>query len=105
MGCALSSASSLLSYKAKASLILVFALSVPIGIVVGMIVSSSSSGNVSKGMVSSAAAGILLYVGLVEMLSEDFGNSSIAKNFGLKARMCAALILGTGSMAVLAIWA
>ena len=59
----------------------------------------------TTGCLNSLAAGIMIYVALVEMVAEDFQQTSIATNVSLKIKMFIALMIGTLSMAVLAIWA
>ena len=49
--------------------------------------------------------GILIYVALVEMISEDFRAIEIATNYTLKLKMFSALLLGAAFLAFLAIWA
>lgn len=90
-----------------------FALTVPIGVAIGIVITNdqtladgpTAAQEYSLGCLNSVAAGIMIYVALVEMAAEDFQQSSIASRIGLKAKMYTALVLGTLFMAVLAIWA
>ena len=92
---------------------LTFALTVPMGVVVGILITDdqalengpNESQTYTTGCLNSLAAGIMIYVALVEMVAEDFQQTSIATNMSLKIKMFIALMLGTLSMAVLAIWA
>ena len=92
---------------------IIFAATVSIGISIGILVSieraagegPSDTEMYATGCLNSLAAGILIYVALVEMIAEDFQNASIAKNFTLKLQMYLSLTTGTLIMAVLAIWA
>lgn len=92
---------------------LTFALTVPMGVVVGILITDdqalangpTDTQTYTTGCLNSIAAGIMIYVALVEMIAEDFQQSSIASNFGLKTKMFTALALGTLAMAILAIWA
>jgi hypothetical protein len=51
------------------------------------------------------AAGILVYVSMVEMLAEEFSHPVVKGDFVLKTKMIFAMIGGLASMSVLAIWA
>lgn len=56
------------------------------------------------GVISSAAAGVLIYMSLVTLIAEEW-NESISHDPCLKVGMFASMCLGTAIMAVLAIWA
>jgi solute carrier family 39 (zinc transporter), member 1/2/3 len=92
---------------------LTFALTVPIGIVVGILITDdqaledgpTDAQTYTTGCLNAIAAGIMIYVALVEMVAEDFQQAAIATNIGLKIKMFTALTLGTLCMALLAIWA
>ena len=91
--------------------ILTFGLSVSIGVVIGIVLSFIEQGHKSvfldatTGVLNSLAAGILIYVALVEMVAEDFQSTQLAKRPELKKVMISALIAGNVSMGVLAFWA
>jgi solute carrier family 39 (zinc transporter), member 1/2/3 len=89
-----------------------FALTVSIGIVIGICLTlnegeaaSTDQANYATGCLNALAAGILIYVSLVEMAAEDFQAASIARKTALKAKMMFALMLGSLFMAILALWA
>ena len=92
---------------------LTFALTVPMGVVVGILITDdqalengpNESQTYTAGCLNSLAAGLMIYVALVEMVAEDFQQTSIATNMSLKIKMFIALMIGTLAMAVLAIWA
>lgn len=92
---------------------LTFALTVPLGVVVGILITNdqaleegpTESQTYTTGCLNSLAGGIMIYVALVEMIAEDFQQAAIANNVGLKIKMFTALTLGTFSMAIIAIWA
>jgi zinc transporter 1/2/3 len=114
------------------SFIVIFVLTTPVGIMIGMLAvapeaaheeaseaahgralggeahgSESSSPNqlFAQGVLNALAAGNLIYIALVEMIAEDMSATHLAKRFSLKALMVAALVLGDLCMAILAIWA
>jgi solute carrier family 39 (zinc transporter), member 1/2/3 len=92
---------------------LTFAATVPVGIMIGILLTMNRTDEEGPtdaelyitGSLNSIAAGILIYVAMVEMIAEDFQEAKIATNIGLKVQMFAALMIGTLFMAVLAIWA
>ena len=100
--------------KAKVILFaLTFALTVPMGVFVGILITDDQSledgptvdETYTAGCLNSIAAGIVIYVALVEMVVDDFQAASIAGNISLKLKMFVALIIGNLAMAVLVIWA
>lgn len=97
--------------QACAVMILLFALSCPIGGLLGMAVSSwlqSDSMEVILGALNAVAAGTLIEIGFVDMLPELFSHKHAHdEKISLRheyARLLA-LAFGGGVMAVLAIWA
>ena len=92
---------------------LVFAGTVPTGIIIGILITRSRAEDQGPtdtetyitGSLNAIAAGILIYVAMVEMIAEDFQVTEIASKIWLKVQMFVALMLGTLCMAVLAIWA
>ena len=105
LGCALSSAQ--LSPFKLSSLITFFVCTLPIGIFIGIGISSGDSltTTVIEGVFNSIAAGILIYVSMVEMMAEEFGNVVVRNNYLLKVGMILAIFFGIAGMAILAIWA
>lgn len=105
LGCAISSAD--LSTPKMTGLILFFICTLPIGIIIGIGITSEESmtSAVVEGVVNSIAAGILIYVSMVEMMAEEFGNELVRNNYLLKTQMIIGIVLGIAGMAVLAIWA
>ena len=90
-----------------------FAATVPVGIAIGIILTKdravgegpTDSELYVTGCLNALAAGILIYVSLVEMIGEDFQHAAIASREDLKIQMFIALTTGTLFMAILAIWA
>jgi zinc transporter 1/2/3 len=111
LGTVIKSTSMTLGPSKVALFILTFGLSVSIGVVIGIALSFIEQGHKSvlldatTGVLNSLAAGILIYVALVEMVAEDFQSAQLAKRPELKKVMISALIAGNVSMGVLAIWA
>ncbi|KQK05794.1 zinc transporter 9 [Brachypodium distachyon] len=89
---------------------LFFSLTTPVGVVIGIGISSgynetSPRALVVQGLLSAAAAGILNYMALVDLLAEDFMNPRVQNNGRLQVVVNISLLLGTALMSMLAIWA
>jgi len=86
-------------------LAVIFALTVPVGIIIGMTTTSSAEGDIARDVANAFAAGSLLYNGLIEMAAEDFADPMLSKKPILKLSMILAMFLGSFCMALLAFWA
>lgn len=87
-----------------------FSLTTPIGIAVGIGISNvyredSNTSLIVEGILNSASAGILIYMSLVDLLAADFMNPRMQSNLKLQLGANVSLLLGTGCMSFLAIWA
>lgn len=87
-----------------------FSLTTPIGIGVGIGISSvynedSPKALIIEGIFNSASAGILIYMALVDLLAADFMNPRMQGNVRLQIGAHISLLLGAGCMSVLAKWA
>ncbi|CAL5010988.1 unnamed protein product [Urochloa decumbens] len=99
-------------FKARATVIMAtfFSLTAPIGIALGIAITSSYSKHsatalVVEGVFNAAAAGILIYMSLVDLLAADFNNPRLQTNMKLQLATYLALFLGAGLMSLLAKWA
>ncbi|XP_021736881.1 zinc transporter 1-like [Chenopodium quinoa] len=89
---------------------LFFSLTTPVGIAIGIGISnvydeSSPTALIVQGLLDAVAAGILIYMALVDLLAQDFMNPKVQNNTRLFFGANLTLLLGAGFMAVLAIWA
>lgn len=89
---------------------LFFSLTTPVGVVIGIGISSVYDENspntlIIQGILSAAAAGILNYMALVDLLAEDFMNPRVQGNGRLQVIVNLSLLLGTALMSMLAVWA
>ncbi|CAJ1958193.1 unnamed protein product [Sphenostylis stenocarpa] len=96
--------------KSTAIMATFFSLTTPIGIAIGMGVSSvykenSPTALTVEGIFNSASAGILIYMALVDLLAADFMNPRLQKNLKLQLGAHVSLLLGSGCMSLLAKWA
>ena len=89
------------SYRRQVAVIAFFSCMTPLGIILGAIFSNylrDSSSQTFEGGFNALAAGTFIYVAIVEIINESFGegNDRLAK-FG-------SILLGFGMMAILALW-
>lgn len=91
-----------------------FAVTTPMGIVLGMIVfaatgydDSSPNALIMEGLLGSLSSGILIYMALVDLIAMDFFHNKMmtGSHIWLKKACFIALLLGSASMSILAIWA
>ncbi|KAF0927730.1 hypothetical protein E2562_035979 [Oryza meyeriana var. granulata] len=96
--------------RSVVAMALFFSLTTPAGIAVGIAISSVYDANsptalVVQGLLESAAAGILVYMALVDILAEDFMKTKVQSRGRLQLAMNVSLLLGAGLMSMIAIWA
>ncbi|KAL8103772.1 hypothetical protein AgCh_028101 [Apium graveolens] len=87
---------------------LLFSLTMPVGIGIGMAVTNvydenSSTALIVEGLFNVASAGILIYMALVDLLAPDFKCSRLQNNRTLQLGANVSLLIGAGCMALLAI--
>ncbi|XP_008799797.2 zinc transporter 8-like [Phoenix dactylifera] len=93
-----------------ATMILFFSLTTPVGIAIGFGISSVYNENsptalIVEGILNSVAAGILIYMALVDLLAEDFMNPRVQSKGKLQFAINVSLLIGAGLMSLLAKWA
>ncbi|CAL5014924.1 unnamed protein product [Urochloa decumbens] len=100
------------NFKLRATVMMAifFSLTAPMGIALGIGISSSYNGHsatafIVEGVFNSASAGILIYMSLVDLLATDFNKPKLQTNTKLQLMTYLALFLGAGMMSMLAIWA
>ncbi|MCD7470906.1 hypothetical protein HAX54_011108 [Datura stramonium] len=96
--------------RGVAIMALLFSLTTPIGIGIGLGITKDYHENGQKaliveGIFNSASAGILIYMALVDFLAADFMHPRMQGNGKLQLGANISLLLGAGLMSVLAIWA
>jgi len=99
-------------FKAKSivTMILFFCLTTPVGILIGFGISrvyneNSPTALVVEGSLNSVAAGILIYMALVDLLAEDFMNPKVQSRGKLQLGINVSMLVGAGLMSMLAKWA
>ncbi|KAK1283857.1 hypothetical protein QJS10_CPB21g01334 [Acorus calamus] len=94
------------------SMCVMFSVSTPIGIILGMLIfyltgynDSSVNALISEGLLGSLSSGILIYMALVTIIAVDFfHNKAILSKPWLKKASYTALVLGCASSSVLSLW-
>ncbi|KAI3911124.1 hypothetical protein MKX01_039727 [Papaver californicum] len=87
-----------------------FALTTPGGIAIGIGITNvysetSPTALIVQGVMNAAAAGILIYMSLVDLLAAIFMDPKLQENSKLQCWSYAALLLGAGAMLLIAKWA
>ncbi|KAK1373966.1 zinc transporter 6, chloroplastic [Heracleum sosnowskyi] len=101
------------SYRTTAYMCLMFSVTTPMGILLGMLVffatgydDHSTNALILEGLLGSLSSGILIYMALVDLISLDFfHNKLMTSQLFLKKVSFLALVLGSTFMSVLALWA
>ncbi|XP_020252761.1 zinc transporter 8-like [Asparagus officinalis] len=96
--------------RSMAIMILFFSLTTPVGIAIGIGISSVYNENsptalIVEGILNAAAAGILIYMALVDLLAADFMNPKVQGKGILQVAVNVSLLVGAGLMSLLAKWA
>ncbi|KAJ0979383.1 hypothetical protein J5N97_014857 [Dioscorea zingiberensis] len=92
---------------------IMFSVTTPMGIVLGMMIfyltgydDSSPNALILEGLLGSLSAGVLVYMALVDLIAVDFfHNKTMSSSPPLKKASYIALVLGSAAMSVLALWA
>ncbi|XP_010469899.1 PREDICTED: zinc transporter 6, chloroplastic [Camelina sativa] len=96
---------------------LMFAVTTPLGIVLGMVIfaltgydDQNPNALIMEGLLGSLSSGILIYMALVDLIALDFFHNKMLTSPGesssrLKKLCFVALVLGSASMSLLALWA
>ncbi|KAL0009488.1 hypothetical protein SO802_010990 [Lithocarpus litseifolius] len=96
--------------KSAAIMSLFFSLTTPLGVAIGIGVAStykddSPTALIIEGTFNALAAGILIYMALVNLLAADFMNPRVQKNVRIQLWSNVSLLLGAGFMSLIAKWA
>jgi hypothetical protein len=85
-------------------------LAPPAGIAIGITIAATYDANsvvnrAVQGGLNGVSGGMLLYIGLTQLLSEEFSHGDLTVRPGLRFGMYLAMVLGAGAMCALGIWA
>lgn len=91
-------------------MVVFFALTTPVGIGIGMLISNSYDENsptalMFGGSFNAASSGILIYMALVDLLSPAFAHPKMKSSVLLQLASYLSLLVGAGSMSLIAKWA
>ncbi|KAG2679559.1 hypothetical protein I3760_11G055600 [Carya illinoinensis] len=99
-------------FKSRSAAIMAtfFSVTTPLGIAIGIGISSTYKDNsqtalIVEGSFNALAAGILIYMALVDLLAADFMNPRVKQNVRIQIGVNFSLLLGAGCMSLLAKWA
>ncbi|KAL5720974.1 Zinc transporter 6 [Ranunculus cassubicifolius] len=101
------------NFATTAYMCFMFAVTTPMGIIFGMVVfsmtgydDSSPNALIMEGLLGSLSSGILIYMALVDLIAVDFFHNKLMSSHPWMSKGCyIALVLGSTSMSVLALWA
>ncbi|XP_059317842.1 zinc transporter 6, chloroplastic [Lycium ferocissimum] len=101
------------SFGTTAYMSFMFSVTTPMGILLGMIIfsmtgydDSSPNALILEGLLGSLSSGILIYMALVDLIALDFFHNKLMSGQPfLKKVSFVALVLGSTSMSILALWA
>ncbi|XP_074332158.1 zinc transporter 6, chloroplastic [Apium graveolens] len=101
------------SFGTTAYMCLMFSVTTPMGILLGMLVffftgydDHSTNALILEGLLGSLSSGILIYMALVDLIALDFfHNKLMSSELLLKKVSFLALVLGSTFMSILALWA
>eukprot|EP00775_Hariotina_reticulata_P009847 gene9847-10006_t len=94
----------------KFSMLLLYSITTPIGIAVGIAVSSfydpeSITSKAVQGSMNGVSGGMLLHIGMYQLVAEEFSREDLLVKPKLRFGMYAALCLGAAAMCIVGIWA
>ncbi|XP_028756703.1 zinc transporter 8-like [Neltuma alba] len=86
-----------------------FALTTPVGIAIGIGITNVYDANsetalITEGILSTASAGLLIYMALVDLLAADFMTDRMQSNTRLQIGATISMLLGAGIMSLLGKW-
>lgn len=96
--------------KKNAIMFALFSITTSLGITLGIGISKiydegSRAAALVEGIFNAFAAGILIYLALVDILQEEFNRREVKKHKIWQIQMMMCVLLGAGVMSVIAIWA
>ncbi|CAJ2650338.1 fe(2+) transport protein 1-like [Trifolium pratense] len=94
----------------KAIMVFFFSVTTPLGIALGIAMSSSYKENSPKalitvGLLNGSSAGLLIYMALVDLLAADFMSKRMQGSIKLQLKSYIAVFIGAGGMSLMAKWA
>ena len=93
----------------KTIMLLMYCITTPVGIAVGIALSSSYdpasvTSRTVQGIMNGLSGGMLLYISMYQLIAEEFSRQDLVGSPGTLVLMYLSLLLGGAAMCVLAIW-
>lgn len=98
------------SHAKKVGMLLLYSLTTPLGIAIGIAISSSYNeesvtSKAVQGTLNGVSGGMLLYIGMYQLIAEEFSREDLMVQPKLRLGMYGALSMGAALMCMLAVWA
>ncbi|KAF6262375.1 ZIP family transporter [Scenedesmus sp. NREL 46B-D3] len=98
------------SFIKKMFMLVMYSITLPVGIAIGIAVSSSYdprsvTSRAVQGTLNGVSGGLLLYISMFQLIAEEFSREDLLVLTKLRLGMYASLCLGVASMCILGIWA
>jgi zinc transporter 1/2/3 len=98
------------SYVKKVLMLFLYTITTPIGIAIGISIAStydptSITSMAVQGTINGVSSGMLIYIGMYQLIAEEFSREDLLVRPKLRYGMYAALLLGGACMCVLGVWA
>lgn len=98
------------SFAKRLVMLVLYSITTPVGIAIGIAVSAtydpeSVTSRAVQGTLNGVSGGMLLYIGMYQLVAEEFSREDLLVRPGLRTAMQAALLLGGAAMCVIGIWA
>ena len=98
------------SWLKSLSMVVIYSLTTPVGVAIGIGASSSydpssTTAMVVQGILNGVAGGMLLYVALIQLIGEEFSRQDLLTRPRLKLAMLGSVCVGAGLMNMLGMWA
>jgi zinc transporter 1/2/3 len=93
----------------KTAMLLMYCITTPVGIAVGIAISASYNpasvtSRAVQGVINGLSGGMLLYISMYQLIAEEFSRQDLIGRPGTLVLMYLAMLLGGAAMCVLAIW-
>jgi len=93
----------------KLAMLFLYTITTPVGIAIGISIAStynpsSTTSKAIQGTFNGVSGGMLLYIGMYQLIAEEFSREDLLVRSKLRYGMYAALLLGAAAMCIIGIW-
>jgi zinc transporter 1/2/3 len=93
----------------RVAMLFLYTITTPIGIAIGIAIASgydpnSITSKAVQGTLNGVSGGMLIYIGMYQLIAEEFSRDDLLVKPRLRYGMYAALLLGSACMCILGIW-